>query len=178
MAMKLSAIVLIGIVLISIYIKSDSEPLVFRPTDDEIKPINQAFRLLSYDNKAVNLNELKVDGSKKLILLAFWASWCANCKEELKNLDLIQKKSTNLKFEIIAINLDPSKNSLIVDQLWASLNISIRLIKNPELKLIEPFDLEILPTYAIIKNNNYLYRIEGQANWSNPELQKLIQDYN
>ena len=37
----------------------------------------------------INLNDFK----GKLILLNFWATWCAPCKEEMPSLDLLDKKA-------------------------------------------------------------------------------------
>ena len=41
---------------------------------------------LDSDKKQVNLDDYR----GKLILLNFWASWCAPCKEEMPSLDSLQ----------------------------------------------------------------------------------------
>ena len=55
---------------------------------------------LDAQNKKIDLDEYKGD----LILLNFWATWCAPCKEEMPSLDLLlaHKELDNLKILITA----------------------------------------------------------------------------
>jgi thiol-disulfide isomerase/thioredoxin len=46
----------------------------------------------------------------KLILLDFWASWCAPCKEEFPILKKVYTKYKDNNFEIVSISQDRSKN--------------------------------------------------------------------
>jgi len=61
-------------------------------------------------NKQLNLN----DYHGNLILLNFWATWCAPCKEEMPSLDLLQthKSLNNLKVFPINIGRDNVEKSL------------------------------------------------------------------
>ena len=65
-------------------------------------------KLIKYDNitfinhkhKQVNLK----DYNGKLVMLNFWATWCAPCKEEMPSLDLLQKQENLDKLKIFPIN--------------------------------------------------------------------------
>ena len=62
-------------------------------------------------------NELDLKNFKgKLILLNFWATWCAPCKEEMPSLDklLTNKNLNNLKIFPINILMQKSRDSLLV----------------------------------------------------------------
>ena len=54
------------------------------------------------NEKNVNLDHFK----GKLVILNFWATWCAPCKEEMPSLDDLQinTKLDNLKIFLISIN--------------------------------------------------------------------------
>ena len=43
---------------------------------------------INEENKQINLK----DYQGKLIILNFWATWCAPCKEEMPSLDSLKKK--------------------------------------------------------------------------------------
>ena len=61
-------------------------------------------------NNQLNLNNYK----GKLILLNFWATWCAPCKEEMPSLDQLQENQNldNLKIFPINIGQDNLEKSL------------------------------------------------------------------
>ena len=56
---------------------------------------------LDINNKVVNLNDYKGN----LILLNFWATWCAPCKEEMPSLDLLQVNENLNNLKIFPINV-------------------------------------------------------------------------
>jgi peroxiredoxin len=47
----------------------------------------------------------------KFVLLEFWASWCAPCREETPNLKKAYERFHNKGFEIVSISLDGSKQA-------------------------------------------------------------------
>lgn len=42
----------------------------------------------------------------KVVMIAFWASWCTICKVEMNNIDDLYSKYSSLGFEIIGVNVD------------------------------------------------------------------------
>ncbi len=196
MAMKLSAIVLIGIVLISIYIKNNDEGLVLsRSTSDKTNNFSStqsliensvnssSFRILEYPNQIIDAGlflesivpkvQSQVDSTDQ-ILFVFWATWCPNCKETLLNLNS-NLKNQNLK--VFAINLDVKEDYKKAFDFYSSLNLSYETFYDFQKSSLKTFNIEILPTYSFIINDRYLYRIEGRADWSDPRLQKIISNY-
>ena len=66
---------------------------------------------LDVKNEELNLSDFKGN----LILLNFWATWCAPCKEEMPSLDslLTHKDLNNLKIFPINVGQDSKEKSLI-----------------------------------------------------------------
>ncbi len=62
------------------------------------------FKLMGIDGKEHQLDEWK----GKVILLNFWASWCAPCQHEIKEFILYQKQFKN-NLQIVSIGLDDKR---------------------------------------------------------------------
>lgn len=184
--MKISAIILIGMVLISIYLKTENKALVVR-RDSSSKSIYdkslnlKSNRILKYSGKTLDPDFLietyglnVTPQSNQVQLLAFWATWCPTCKEDLKSLNEIYKNINPQNLKITSVNLDPIENHRTVEELSKSLKINFKSISDPNQRSLKAFDLEILPSYVLLKNNTYLYRIEGQTNWTDQKMKQIL----
>jgi len=82
---------------------------VFANDVSEIKNIVIHKDLKVYDNvifldkndKKINIKEF----NGNLLLLNFWATWCAPCKEEMPSLDRLQVNQNLSNLKIFAINI-------------------------------------------------------------------------
>jgi thiol-disulfide isomerase/thioredoxin len=63
----------------------------------------------SPDGTSISLSDVK----SKVILLDFWASWCAPCRVENPSLVNLKKKYSNKDFEIVGVSLDRDRESWV-----------------------------------------------------------------
>jgi thiol-disulfide isomerase/thioredoxin len=63
----------------------------------------------SPDGTSNSLSDVK----SKVILLDFWASWCAPCRVENPSLVNLKKKYSNKDFEIVGVSLDRDRESWV-----------------------------------------------------------------
>lgn len=176
LSMKLLAVLLIGLLLISIYIRSDSRNPYLQPRLKSNMDLNapNSSRITEFKNKAINLDlDLK---NKPFTLICFWATWCPNCKSELKAISEKFKKDNLTQIDLIAVNVNPENEFKLVNKFWQDLNINnIRLIHNSSKHLLKSLDIEVLPTYVLIQDKTkYLLRIDGSTNWNDPTLNKIL----
>ncbi len=61
-----------------------------------------SFTLKTLDGKEISLSQLK----GKVVLLDFWATWCAPCKESIPHLVQLYKDYRGRGFELIGMNVD------------------------------------------------------------------------
>mgnify|MGYP001257615262 CR=1 FL=1 len=76
----------------------------------------ESLTFLDDQNNQVDISQYK----GKLILLNFWATWCAPCKEEMPSLNSLQTKDQLNNLKIFPINVgqdDPKKASSFFDDL-------------------------------------------------------------
>lgn len=61
-----------------------------------------AIGLKDRQGKVVDLNALK----GKVVMVDFWASWCAPCKQELPELEKLYQKYKGQGFVVVGVNID------------------------------------------------------------------------
>ena len=130
---------------------------------------------LDANKKIVKLSDYKGN----LILLNFWATWCAPCKEEMPSLDAlkINPELDNIKIFPINIGKDNFKKS---DQFFKELNIKNLDIyfDNPK-TLAKNFGLRGVPTTILFnKDNKEFARIIGSIDFEDDEFVQWIKNYN
>ncbi len=122
------------------------------------------------------------DFAGKIIVLNFWASWCAPCVKEFP--DLLAAADANKDNVIfIAISLDTSSEAIEkfknkMEKLhgldFSGENIYIAL-DNAQNPIAEQFQSYKLPeTYIIDQNQNIRHKLIG-ANWQREDLLKIIE---
>ena len=67
---------------------------------NEKKKIEKA-EFFNSKNKKVSLNDYK----SNVVIINFWATWCAPCKEEMPHLNQLKSKYKFKNIEIIPINI-------------------------------------------------------------------------
>jgi thiol-disulfide isomerase/thioredoxin len=93
-----------------------------------------AFRRFAIDGREVRLVDLR----GRLVLLDFWASWCAPCRKDLPKLKELQEQYAEKGLVIIGISLDKNRDALTryLDskqvgwlQIWAETGRSDELVR-------------------------------------------------
>ena len=140
----------------------------------EVKKYN-SISILDTNNKQIDLNEFKGN----LILLNFWASWCAPCREEMPSLDSLQSnmKLDNLKIFPINVGKDSIKKSLAF---FKELKIkNLDLYFDTPVTLAKKFNLRGIPTTILIdKNGSEFARIVGSINFEDKKFINWLRKYN
>jgi peroxiredoxin len=76
--------------------------------DPSPKAANLNFTLTDIDGKKVNLSSFK----GKVMILDFWATWCAPCKVEIPWFVEFQKKYAAQGFSVVGVSVDDSVEKL------------------------------------------------------------------
>ena len=126
-------------------------------------------------NEIIRLNDYR----GKLVILNFWATWCAPCKEEMPHLDTLQSidKLENLK--IFPINVGKEKNEK-AEKFFLELKIkNLNIYFDDTVKLANLFSLRGIPTSVIInKNGEEFARIMGSLNFTDKKFVEWLSKYN
>tara|TARA_B110001450_G_scaffold117652_1_gene111089 strand:- start:219 stop:734 length:516 start_codon:yes stop_codon:yes gene_type:complete len=128
----------------------------------------------------VNQKELSLANFKgKLIILNFWATWCAPCKEEMPSLDNLQSNTKLNNLKIFPINIsqeDISKSKFF----FKELNIkNLDIYVDAPITLAKKLSLRGVPTTILFnKEGKEFARIVGSLDFNDEEFINWLKLYN
>jgi len=141
---------------------------------DKLKKYD-AITFLNTKNDELNLDDYKGN----LVLLNFWATWCAPCKEEMPSLDQLQsnEKLNNLKIFPINIGQENLKKSQKFFKDLSIKNLEVYFISS--INLPKKLQLRGIPTTILInKDGSEFARIIGSVDFKDEKFIKWLNKYN
>jgi len=123
------------------------------------------FTLRNLNGNLEGLSEFK----DKVIVLNFWATWCAPCLEEMPAFEKLYRRYRSQGLTVIAVSLDKGDTSKVekfVDE--HSLTFPVLLDLDGIAERAYP-SFTIPFTYVIDKKGRIAARVDGAKNWSSNE---------
>ena len=119
------------------------------------------------------------DFKGKLVVINFWATWCAPCREEMPSLDILQSNKNFQDLIVLPINVG-KENKEKAKKFFNDLQIkNLKLYYDDSVKLANTFSLIGLPTTIFIdKEGNEFARIIGSVDFGDQNFIKWLSNYN
>tara|TARA_B110000263_G_scaffold222721_1_gene212002 strand:- start:77 stop:592 length:516 start_codon:yes stop_codon:yes gene_type:complete len=120
-----------------------------------------------------------VDYKGKLVILNFWATWCAPCKEEMPSLDNLQANISLNNLKVFPINIGQDSLSKS-EYFFRELNIkNLAIYFDSPITLAKKFSLRGVPTTILFnKEGKEFARIMGSINFNDEEFINWLKYYN
>ena len=132
----------------------------------------QKIKFFDFLNKAGNKVNLK-DFKSELIILNFWATWCAPCKKEMPSLEKLAQDLPQI--DVYPINMEPPNKLRVRDWLQDIGVVSLNTYFDPKLDLAKKFKLIGMPTTVLLdKDGNEFGRIMGEFNFNEKAFIDLL----
>tara|TARA_B100001063_G_C16545186_1_gene443263 strand:- start:198 stop:707 length:510 start_codon:yes stop_codon:yes gene_type:complete len=136
-----------------------------------------------YDNITFldsNKNIIRLaDYRGNLVLLNFWATWCAPCKEEMPSLDNLKINPYLDNIEIFPINIGKDnleKSKIFFEELYIK---NLNIYFDDTITLAKDFGLRGVPTSILFnKDGQEFARIIGSIDFNDDEFINWIKFYN
>ena len=151
--------------------------------DETIKNLVIHKELKKYDsltflddrNNQIDLNEFQGN----LILLNFWATWCAPCKEEMPSLDMLIKNKDLNNLMVFPINIGKDGTEK-AKEFYKDLKIkNLNLYFDSPITLAKTFGLRGIPTSILFnKKGEEFARIIGSIDFQDKKFTEWLSKYN
>ena len=139
-------------------------------------------KLIKYDNitfvngknERINLNDFQGN----VVMLNFWATWCAPCKKEMPSLDFLQKNQNLKNLKIFPINVGQEKMKKAL-KFFKDLNIkNLNLYFDTPITLAKKFKLRGIPTTIIFnKKGEEVARVIGSIDFEDQKFIEWLSSY-
>ena len=114
----------------------------------------------------------------KLIIINFWATWCAPCKKEMPSLDSLYQDNNFKNLQVFAVNIE-QPNTLKAKKFFTDLDIQkLEVFFDHNLNFVKEFKLRGVPTTVLInKKGQEFARIIGEVNFQDKKFLKWLLKY-
>lgn len=124
--------------------------------------------------------QLPPTASSQILLVDFWASWCAPCKASFPVLDELHRKYSEKGLVVIAVNVDEKRADMELFLKKTPANFCV--VRDPEQKLVSAANVATMPTSFLIDTTGRVrfvhsgFKGEQTKKQYIEEIEKLLRD--
>jgi thiol-disulfide isomerase/thioredoxin len=122
------------------------------------------------DGKELNLAAYK----GRVVIVNFWATWCAPCIAEMPSLNALAERVGKEKVIVLAVNYHESTEK--VKAFRQKHGLGFAFVRDPWQEISKGWDVKMLPTtFVIDRDGKMRYRIAGEIDWASKEVTEKLQ---
>jgi thiol-disulfide isomerase/thioredoxin len=121
----------------------------------------------------VQLKELLAQRRGQPVIINFWASWCAPCREEMPALQRLADRWQKRGLSVLTVAVaDQAERA--TDFLW-EISVSLPQLNDPDQAVARALDVRTLPTTLILdRRHRVVGRARGLIDWDDPAVEKQL----
>ena len=152
---------------------SEDVPLNNIALNETPKPVSSVI-FEDFSGNKINIKDYK----GKLLIVNFWATWCAPCKEEMPSLDALSQNKKFRNLEILAVNME-KPNTTKTKNFFEKIKIKkLSIFFDKDLNFVKEFKLRGVPTTILInKKGEEFARIIGSIDFQDKKFIKWLLMY-
>jgi cytochrome c biogenesis protein CcmG, thiol:disulfide interchange protein DsbE len=126
------------------------------------------FSVVTDRGKQVNLTAF----TGKVLVLNFWATWCAPCIQEIPSLDRFQREFASSGVVVVAISVD--KNEQKYRSFLRRIPVSFETARDPQATVSMKYGTFQYPETYIIKDGRVVRKFIGGEDWVSDDMTQYV----
>jgi thiol-disulfide isomerase/thioredoxin len=149
-----------------------AEPAYYSP---DLKPGANPFPFTAKDMTGKDLTLDQYKG--KVVLLDFWATWCAPCVAEMPNVAAAYKKYKAKGFDVVGISLDEAQDRAAVNAFMKKYGMAWRQVyegKGWESEIAAKYQVQAIPFGLLIGKDGKIAAVNVRGEELEPAIAKAL----
>jgi peroxiredoxin len=110
----------------------------------------------------------------RVVLVNFWATWCAPCREEMPSIERLRRALGGRPFAVLAVNVGESAR--VARDFGASMALGFPLLLDRDTRITKAWGARILPaTFVIGPDGAIRYRYFGELDWARDDVRAAVE---
>ena len=120
-------------------------------------------------DRTVSLNQFR----GQVVVLKFWASWCAPCIAELPSMMGMQDRLRNRGVMVLGVSVDVDGDAY--HRFIQQRNVNFLTVRDPDQRVAGMYGTSVWPESYIIDRRGVMRRkVVGPTNWDSPEIIEFL----
>jgi thiol-disulfide isomerase/thioredoxin len=108
----------------------------------------------------------------KVLVLNFWATWCAPCIQEIPSLNQFSKEFAPQGVVVLAVNID--QNEQKYRKFLQRIPVSFEAAYDAKADLSAEYGTFLVPETYIIKDGRVMRKYAEAVDWTNPDVTQYV----
>ncbi len=128
-----------------------------------------ALELSTLEGKAQRLEDYR----GRVLLVNFWATWCAPCLEEMPSIERLRRSLDARRFAVLAVNV--GEGPRVAGDFAKKMELGFNFLLDRDMKASKAWGARVLPaTFIVDPDGKVRYSHYGAVDWSSAEMRKVI----
>ncbi|MFH1469480.1 MAG: TlpA disulfide reductase family protein [Pseudomonadota bacterium] len=129
-----------------------------------------------FTTPAIDGSTLDLDAHEGPVVLAFWATWCGPCRQEMPHLQALREAHRAQGLEVWALSTDRAKDREKIPELWERWGVSLPVAPAPA-ALVQAWDVRSVPRVVVLDaEHRRVLDHQGFSEESFAELEEQVQE--
>lgn len=130
-----------------------------------------SFSLMDMSGKTVSQDTFR----GKVLLINFWATWCAPCKVEMPSLNNLFRRLRDRGLMVLAISVDDSDEA--VHKFLKETPLDFPVLRDPQIDVSMKYKVYAYPTTFLVDKRGLIKKnYMGESDWLDDEIVKIIEE--
>ena len=110
----------------------------------------------------------------KVVLVNFWATWCAPCREEMPSMKALRESLKGRPFEVLAVNV--GEGARAARGFGEKMALDFPLLLDGDMKTTRAWGARVLPANFVVGPDGRIrYSHLGALDWARPDVKAAIE---